>query len=212
MKLIFLRHGETEWNSLKRYQGHTDIPLNDKGREQAQKAAQYLARHEELDAIYCSDLSRTRETAQIVAGKVKLPVQIDARLREASFAIWEGMSFSDVYRHHLQQFNCWYQDIWKYKMPGGENFTEVWERVSLAIQDITRQDYGSVLVVTHGGVVKALLGKIDPSLDIWKTAIDPGSMTIIRYERGVYTIQDTGLVFSGYKALLLFRSFRKFWL
>jgi broad specificity phosphatase PhoE len=67
-------------------------------------------------------------------------------------------------------------------------------------------------VVTHGGVVKALLGKIDPSLDIWKTAIDPGSMTIIRYERGVYTIQDTGLVFSGYKALLLFRSFRKFWL
>ena len=111
-------------------------------------------------------------------------MQIDARLREASFGIWEGMSFSDVYRHHLQQFNCWYQDIWKYKMPGGENFTEVWERVSLAIQDITRQDYGSVLVVTHGGVVKALLGKIDPSLDIWKTAIDPGSMTIIRYERG----------------------------
>lgn len=194
MKLILLRHGETEWNSLRRYQGHTDIPLNDTGREQAQKAAEYLLKHEELEAIYCSDLSRTRETAQIAADKLKLPVRLDSRLREASFGIWEGMSFSDVYKHHSQQFNSWYQDIWKYKMPGGETFTEVWERVSLAVRDITGQHQGTVLVVTHGGVVKAFLGQINPSIDIWKIAIDPGSMTFIQYAQGVYTTLDTGLV------------------
>ena len=194
MKLILLRHGETEWNSLRRYQGHTDIPLNDTGREQAQKAAEYLLKHEDLEAIYCSDLSRTRETAQISADKIKRPVHIDARLREASFGIWEGMSFSDVYKHHSQEFNSWYQDIRNYKMHGGETFTEVWERVSLAVRDITRQHHGTVLVVTHGGVIKAFLGQIDSSVDIWKTAIDPGSMTFIQYSQGIYTTLDTGLV------------------
>ncbi len=194
MKLIFLRHGQTEWNALQRYQGHTDIPLNDRGREQAQKAADYLLKYQQVEAIYCSDLSRTQETAQIAADKLKLPVLLDSRLREASFGNWEGMSFIDVYKHHSQEFNSWYQDIWKYKMPGGETFTEVWERVSLAIRDITRQDYATVLVVTHGGVVKAFLGQIDPSIDIWKTAIDPGSLTFVQYTQEDYTILDTGLV------------------
>ncbi len=194
MRLIFLRHGQTEWNSLQRYQGHTDIPLNDTGREQAKKAAEYLVKHENVQTIYCSDLSRTRETAEIAADKLKLPVYYDARLREASFGIWEGMTFSEVYEQYPEEFNKWYQDIWKYKMPEGETFSEVLERVCQATREITQRHSGTVLVVTHGGVVKAMLGCIDSSIDIWKTGVDPGSMTFIEYKDGNCRLLKIGLL------------------
>lgn len=194
MRLILLRHGQTEWNALQKYQGQTDIPLNDTGRQQAERAAEYLLNHEQVQTIYCSDLSRTRETAEIAAHKLKLPVYYDRRLREASFGIWEGMTFSEVYEKYPQEFKQWYQDIWKYKMTGGETFSEVWERVSLATEEIIQRHIGTVLVVTHGGVVKSLLGHIDSSVDIWKTGVDPGSMTFIEFEAGTYRLLETGLI------------------
>ncbi len=194
MKIILLRHGQTEWNILHRYQGHTDIPLNDTGREQAKRAAAYLLKNEEVQTIYCSDLSRTRETAEIVAAKLKLPVYTDMRLREASFGIWEGMTFSEVYERYPQEFKKWYEDVWQYKMPEGETFTEVWERVSLATREIIERDSGTALLVTHGGVVKTMLGYIDSSIDIWKTGVDPGSMTFIKFADGNYKLLETGLL------------------
>ncbi len=194
MRLILLRHGQTEWNALQKYQGQTDIPLNDTGRQQAERAAEYLLKHEQVQTIYCSDLSRTRETAEIAAHKLRLPVYYDRRLREASFGIWEGMTFSEVYEKYPQEFKQWYQDIWKYKMTGGETFSEVWERVSLATEEIIQRHNGTVLVVTHGGVVKSLLGHIDSSVDIWKTGVDPGSMTFIEFEAGTYRLLETGLI------------------
>ncbi len=194
MKIILLRHGQTEWNILQRYQGHTDIPLNDTGREQAERAALYLLQNEEVQTIYCSDLSRTRETAEIAADKLKLPVYYDVRLREASFGIWEGMTFSEVYEKYPEEFNKWYQDIWKYKMHQGETFSEVWERVFMATREITERHNGTVLVVTHGGVVKTFLNYIDHSVDIWKTGVDPGSMTFVEFEDGNYRLLKAGLL------------------
>jgi alpha-ribazole phosphatase len=194
MRLIFLRHGQTEWNALQRYQGQTDIPLNDNGRQQAKRAAEYLLKHEEVQTIYCSDLSRTRETAEIAAHKLKVPVYYDSRFREASFGIWEGMTFSEVFEKYPEDFNEWYRDIWTYKMPEGETFSEVLERVCQAIREIIQRHSDTVLVVTHGGVVKTLLGYIDSSIDIWKTGVDPGSMTFIEYKDGNYSLLNTGLL------------------
>src|SRR5665647_3785765 len=87
MKVILLRHCQTEWNVLQKYQGHTDIDLNDYGRQQAQRVADYLRENESIEAIYCTDLSRGRETAEIIGRALQLPVQGDVRWRELSLSL-----------------------------------------------------------------------------------------------------------------------------
>ncbi|MDR1101525.1 MAG: histidine phosphatase family protein [Clostridiales bacterium] len=91
MKLIFIRHAQTEWNALNKVQGRTNVPLNDVGRAQARAAAGKLKQSEEkVDIIFCSPLARAIETAQIVSQPFNAPVVIDKRLIEIDFGKWEG--------------------------------------------------------------------------------------------------------------------------
>src|SRR5436190_1312043 len=89
--LLLVRHGETDWNAAGRLQGHTDRPLNEYGRRQAKELADRLA-GEGADAIYASDLSRAKETAEIVGERLGLTVVIDADLREKNWGSWEGLT------------------------------------------------------------------------------------------------------------------------
>ena len=89
--LLLVRHGETDWNADGRLQGHTDRPLTDFGRRQARDLAAALA-GEDLTAIYSSDLTRARETAEIVAERLGLPVVLDRDLREKDWGNWEGLT------------------------------------------------------------------------------------------------------------------------
>src|SRR5213078_2372373 len=89
--LLLVRHGETDWNAAGRLQGHTDRPLSDYGREQARRLADELS-SEGVDAIYTSDLARARETAEIVAERLHLPVVLDPDLREKNWGTWEGLT------------------------------------------------------------------------------------------------------------------------
>ena len=89
--LLLVRHGETDWNADGRLQGHTDRPLSEFGRRQARQLAQELA-DENLDAIYASDLSRARETAEIVGKRLELAVVLDPALREKDWGSWEGLT------------------------------------------------------------------------------------------------------------------------
>ena len=93
--LLLARHGETDWNREFRIQGSSDIELNELGRKQAHALAQELE-HVELDAIYSSDLSRARATAEAVAASHGLEVRLDPRLRERSFGSWEGLTREDI--------------------------------------------------------------------------------------------------------------------
>ena len=92
--LLLVRHGETDWNAEGRLQGHTDRPLNDYGRRQAAALAEELAGRE-IDAIYASDLARARETAEIVAARIGLPVALDVGLREKN---WGSLGGPDAVR------------------------------------------------------------------------------------------------------------------
>ena len=89
--LLLVRHGETDWNAEGKLQGHTDRPLNDYGRRQAQALADRLA-GEAIDAVYASDLSRARETAEILGARLGLPVVVDPDLREKNWGSWEGLT------------------------------------------------------------------------------------------------------------------------
>ena len=137
--LLLVRHGETDWNADGRLQGQTDRPLSDFGRRQARQLAEELA-DEEFEAIYASDLSRARETAEIVGERVGVPVVLDPELREKNWGTWEGLTA--VERDRVEFV--------------GETTEEHQERILRALQRISERHPGDgrLLVVTHGGSMR----------------------------------------------------------
>lgn len=183
MKMILIRHGQTEWNALQKYQGHTDVHLNELGRKQAATAAQYLKDHEAIEAVYASDLSRTRETAEILGRSINLPVITDSRLRELSFGLWEGMTFNEVYKEYREEFDNWYNNTSEFKVPGGESFNELVTRVMQALHEIAAEHRGTVVVATHGGVIMALLNHLGAASDLWQGGVEPGSISFFEFNQ-----------------------------
>ena len=125
--ILLVRHGETDWNRDRRVQGHTDVPLNETGREQARALAGELA-GEPLAAVYSSDLSRALETATIVAEPRSLAVTTLPALREKHFGTWEGLTDAEV----LTRFPDAHATGWG----DGETTEEMADRVLAAVREI----------------------------------------------------------------------------
>jgi 2,3-bisphosphoglycerate-dependent phosphoglycerate mutase len=137
--LLLVRHGETDWNAERRWQGHADIPLNGRGRDQAVRLAEELA-HEPVAAIYSSDLSRARETAEIVGIRLGVPIVLDADLREIDVGTREGLTWPET-----RERTDW----------DGEPHEAHAERILGALRRIAaRHDDERLLVVTHGGSIR----------------------------------------------------------
>jgi broad specificity phosphatase PhoE len=153
--LLLARHAETDWNRDHRWQGHSDPPLNETGRRQARELAERLER-ENLQAIYSSDAARARETAKIVASRLSLPVQTDARLREASFGEWEGLTRQQIRQRYADDFAHW-EAAERPLPPGIEPDEAMAERVIAALHEIAAAHPDDrVLVVTSGGPIRAV--------------------------------------------------------
>jgi len=159
-RILLSRHGETEWNAVRRVQGWTDIPLSTKGQAQAQALACRLSTTP-LAAIYSSDLSRAAETAAPAAARHGLAVQMTPGLREKGFGDWEGLTQADLERG--------YSDLWhRYHIerdqgvlvPGGETFLQVQERMTAVLGRVLAAHPGleeTVLLVGHGGSGRMLI-------------------------------------------------------
>jgi alpha-ribazole phosphatase/probable phosphoglycerate mutase len=159
-RILLVRHGETDWNSERRWQGHTDTTLNERGREQARALAAELA-GEHVDAVYSSDLVRAHETARIVADPRGLDVTALPDLREKNFGTWEGLTDDEI----LIRFPEAQRGPWG----DGETTEEVAGRVVAALLRIAQSHPGGqVLVVSHGGPLRAALGRcgVDPPASI----------------------------------------------
>lgn len=183
MIIIMVRHGQTDWNLEKRYQGHQDIPLNETGREQACNLALML-QQEPIEAVYSSDLSRARETAEIIAAPLSLSVDLDTRLREMSFGIWEGQTFTEIYRDYPHEFEEWFRHTSDFIVPGGESVNQVLERFQAFLADIASRHTGTVILLTHGGVIRSFLFNIrgqDPR-ELWKDGLEPGFIVRLQVE------------------------------
>jgi 2,3-bisphosphoglycerate-dependent phosphoglycerate mutase len=151
--VLLVRHGETDWNNEQRWQGHADQPLNDAGRAQARKLAEALAGRE-IRAVHASDLARARETAEIVADALGLPVELDAGLREVDVGDWTGRLVGEIERDDPEAFRRW-QDG-RQGWQGGESYDEMGERMVAAVLRIASRHPGeAILVVTHGGSIRA---------------------------------------------------------
>ena len=145
-----VRHGQTDWNLQRRYQGQIDIPLNSKGLLQAKDAANAL-QGQNFDALYSSDLQRALQTAVEIAGVVNLPVLTDIRLREIHQGDWEGRLIDDVFKSDPDSVTAVYSDPNMVCRPGGESIFMVAERVQMCLTELsTRYNHKKVLIVSHG--------------------------------------------------------------
>ena len=170
--VLLARHGETDDNRQPiRFQGFRDTPLNDTGRAQAHGlAAGVAALQEPIRSLWASDLSRARETAEIVGARIGLEPRLDARLREASRGVWEGRRFIDVKREEPGQFAAWMRAGPSWRFPGGESLREQQERVVAALSDIEAAGELPALAVCHGGSIRVMLCLRDPrGLDAFHT-------------------------------------------
>jgi broad specificity phosphatase PhoE len=148
--LYLIRHGQTDWNIEGRWQGHADVPLNNRGREQAAQIAHSLA-DVGLKAIYSSDLIRARDTAGALASTTGLAIQYDKRLREIHQGEWQGMLVTEIQARYGKQFHRRRENPLTVAPPGGETVLQVRERVVSAVEDIVRKhSFERVALVSHG--------------------------------------------------------------
>jgi broad specificity phosphatase PhoE len=156
--LFLARHGETDWNAAGRWQGQTDVPLNARGREQAREVALRL-RPEGIRAIASSDLLRARATAEVVAAELGLAVNhLDTALRERRFGCFEGLTREEVAARHPESWARYLADPGP-APPGGESRDELIGRLLPAVASAAARLPGPLLVVMHGGAMRALLAE-----------------------------------------------------
>jgi len=164
--IYFIRHGETDWNAAHRYQGHTDIPLNDTGRAQARRNGARLAdllAEEGLaaDAVgyVASPLARAAETMRIVRAVLGLPSDgftRDPRLMEANYGHWEGLTLTEIRARDPEGLARRTADPLGFAPEGGETYADVGARAFRCLGELT----GPTVVVAHGGVSKVVRGAI----------------------------------------------------
>lgn len=208
--LYLVRHGETEGSESKRYKGSIDVPLSEKGIEQIRKTSELIRERlqdagcskyasylkdvhktgdkkeadNNLHAVYCSGLGRALKSAEIIAEPHGINPVIVHDLRERSFGIWEGMTFSEIKESHPKEFEAWAGNPLKYSPIGGENTLGVRDRVVTALDNILSNHEGkNISIVAHGGVNRIILCHIMgiPLENIFRIEQDFGAINIIEF-------------------------------
>ncbi|HRP75441.1 MAG TPA: histidine phosphatase family protein [Rhodocyclaceae bacterium] len=153
-RICLVRHGETAWNAERRLQGHLDVALNDTGRRQAAATAAALKTHT-FDAVYCSDLSRARMTAAVVASSIDREAVPDPIWRERHYGAFQGLTYAEAdarFPHDYRRFVE--RDTTFAFAQGGESLLAFHARVCDGLDKLVQRHSGcSVLLVTHGGVL-----------------------------------------------------------
>jgi broad specificity phosphatase PhoE len=150
MRILLLRHAETEWNRERRFQGWRDVPLSATGREQAESAARLLAATR-IDAVWSSPLARARDTAAIIAAPHRLAVQESEAFREMGFGDWEGLTREEVRERYPDAHRAWAESPHEAAWPGAEPLAAVRVRALAGLEALRAAYTGqTVCLVSHG--------------------------------------------------------------
>ncbi len=164
--MLLIRHGETPWNAAGRWQGHADPGLTEAGREQAQAVARALAAEAQRPWAYivASDLARAQETATAIASALRLTIVSDRRLRELDVGSWSGLTRGEIEERDPEMLRAFESGEPTIRPGGGESRIEIRERVLAFARDLAERQPGeSVIVVTHLGVIRALVPGAEPT-------------------------------------------------
>ena len=180
--IYLLRHGALAADAGQRFIGQLDLPLAPEGIDQAEALGEVL-RERRIDAIYCSDLARSRHTAEIVGGQTAIPIVRCRKLREISLGDWEGLSRREVAERFPEHYAARGADLYTYRVAGGESFADCQRRVLVAWQDILAEDCRRIVVVGHAGVNRLLLCRLlgMPADRLFDIAQDYGCVNVVEH-------------------------------
>jgi broad specificity phosphatase PhoE len=180
-RLLLVRHGTTEFNSGRRFLGHSDIDLSELGRRQVERLRDYLA-DEKLDAVYASDLKRTVTTAQIITKARALEIVPCPELREMNYGVCEGLTFAEIGRNYPDVAEKCVNFTVDLEFPEGEKFRDLIERSSAFLEKVKPHKQSDVvLVVSHNGPLKVLICQmLNIGMQHWnQIRIDVASLSIV---------------------------------
>ena len=184
MKLYIVRHGQTIWNKERRMQGWMDSPLTEEGIEGAIKLGKRLE-NVDFDMVYSSPLGRTQATTKHILGAKKSPIVLLDDLKEINLGGWEGEEFTLVEANHKDRMEKLFYDPENYEAIDGENYSHVYERAERAFEEITKNPYEDVLLVSHGiwiNVFFSLLKK-KKIKELWDAIVLPNtSLSLIEID------------------------------
>lgn len=181
-ELWLIRHGESTGNRDGILQGQEDMPLSDLGHDQAKRLAKRLGATK-FTALYSSDLSRARQTAEHASDSLGLKISADARLREIDVGGWSGLNNVAIAERFPEEWSAWMDRDPELRRGGGESYAQAQKRVAAAITDLARKHPGGrVAIIMHGGVIRAYIAHL-LGLDlrhIWHLTIMNTSITRAR--------------------------------
>ena len=197
LKLYIVRHGETEWNVIKRFQGQLNTPLTEKGIEKLKETGKELE-DVTFEEVYTSELERTVNSAEIILNENngyknnKLELKKLAELNEVHFGVWQGLKYEEVFLKYPKEANNYFYNVKNYKAENveAENLKDVLERFLRGINKIlSSHKSGNILVVTHGTVFEMFINYVENSsiFDIdERTLMGNGDYKIFSYEDGKF--------------------------
>lgn len=191
-RLLLVRHGETQWNREKRFQGQIDVPLNELGKVQAQQVAEFLKQIPIRYAV-TSPLLRPKETAEVILQQhPQVTLELESDLKEISHGLWEGKLEAEIEQEFAGELAAWQTAPETVQMPAGENLQDVWERAIAAWNKIVetaanRPEPGITLVVAHDAINKAILCHVVglDAASFWRFKQGNGAVSVIDYPNGL---------------------------
>jgi broad specificity phosphatase PhoE len=190
--MILVRHGQTAWNAIERFRGREDLPLNDVGLSQAERTAERICRQWNPVAVYCSPLSRARATAEAVARRCRLAVEVQPGLIDIDYGRWQGMTPAEAQLRYPRRIRRWYRGVRWIRPPGGESLSAVKRRCLKAVLDIaSRHPEQQVVIVGHTVVNRLmLLGVLSVGLrHFWQLGQEPCAVNLIEVEGRSFTLR-----------------------
>lgn len=203
-RIFFVRHGQTGWNAAFRYQGQTDIALNEFGLAQAELVARRLKR-EQIKFVVTSDLCRARVTAEKIAELCEVPLRIEPAFREINFGLWEGQTYDAVRKKWPDLLQKLYDCPDEIVIPGGESFNQVQTRAMAAVERLIKEYQDeSIVILSHGATIRTIIcDALNLGLNqVWNLRQDNTAVNMIEYvpERAILSLlNDTHHLFEPIK-------------
>ncbi|ORT99533.1 Phosphoglycerate/bisphosphoglycerate mutase [Anaerovibrio sp. JC8] len=187
-KIVLVRHGQTVWNKLGKYQGQADIDLSEVGKEQAKLLGESFP-VEGVDAVFSSPLVRAMETAEAIAAPLNLPVTSCQEFCEISFGKWEGLTYDEIHASWPKEHDLLFTRPDELICPEGEGFVQVQQRAAAKMESLIKENPDkTIVIVAHGGVIRTLLCHAlgMPLKNMWRIRQDNTAVSIVTaYNEGM---------------------------
>ncbi len=189
--IILVRHGQTEWNRRERFRGRADVPLNETGLQQAEATGRRVAGEWKPTAVYSSPLLRSLRTAEAIASRCNLTVQVHPGLVDIDYGEWQGLSPEEARQRWPEQVEAWYNQPHLARIPGGETLDDLRLRLMQTLKQLVeRHPQDTIVLVGHTVVNRILLlGILGLGNDrFWRIRQDTCAINVIEFEEGDFTL------------------------